>query len=197
VTSDNTRLFVKRPEDARDDHRNRYEFAPVSGKVLDAACGCGYGSKILESRGFKVIGIDIEREAVDWAREWFPGPKYYVADAQLEFPITVDWVVSFETIEHLKAPVVALHNFALISKNIVVSVPNEEVIPFRAEDYGGDKYPHKRHFTPAQLERVMKDAGWEVTGKFTQTDKRGEHAKVRPGTDGRFLIFTGVRCTQS
>ena len=47
-------------------HKARYEFAVdrVSGKILDSACGVGYGSKMLMDSG-QVTGIDICPEAID------------------------------------------------------------------------------------------------------------------------------------
>ena len=54
------------------DHIERYKFSNqyVDGKiVLDISCGTGYGSKILyEAGAYKVIGIDISNEAINFAQ---------------------------------------------------------------------------------------------------------------------------------
>ena len=86
-------------------HRYIYALAYAEGKtILDIASGEGYGAALLASRAVSVIGVDIAEYAVAHAR------KNYKRD-NLEFrqgscskiPLddgVVDYVVSFETIEH-------------------------------------------------------------------------------------------------
>lgn len=143
-------------------------------------------------KGCSVVGIDIEREAINWARLYYPGPRFYVADVHSLYPSKFDAVVSFETIEHLKNPERALRNFRDIAPYLVVSVPNEDKVPFKAEDYLTDSYPHLRHYRPEEFEALLNKTGWAVHEKYTQTDKRGELSEIRPGTDGRFLVFTCI-----
>jgi 2-polyprenyl-3-methyl-5-hydroxy-6-metoxy-1,4-benzoquinol methylase len=192
--ADATRQYAPELSGIREDHRLRYEFAPVSGRVLDAACGCGYGSKIMQSRGCLVFGIDIEPAAIQWAAQYFPGPQYAAADITLPLPLKFDAVVSFETLEHLDEPHKALRNFREMAPLLVASVPNEEKTPFVAKQYEEDAYPHRRHYRPVEFEQLLNGAGWEVTERHTQTDIRGPLSVVRPGTDGRFLVYT---CTRS
>ena len=52
------------------EHLNRYHFGAQFVKdkrVLDVACGTGYGSAILAENAAFVEGIDISREAIDYA----------------------------------------------------------------------------------------------------------------------------------
>ena len=53
-------------------HLARYEFAAKHlrpGRVLDLACGVGYGTKLLAERsGSPVLGADLSREAIEYAR---------------------------------------------------------------------------------------------------------------------------------
>lgn len=93
------------------EHVHRYAFARalVAGKrVLDAACGEGYGSALLATSAAMVTGVDIDDVTIAHAR------ARYAAIANLAFagasvtalPLadaSVDVVVSFETIEHLPA----------------------------------------------------------------------------------------------
>jgi SAM-dependent methyltransferase len=93
------------------EHWHRYAFALefVAGKrVLDAACGEGYGSALLAGTAASVVGVDLAPAAVEHAR------NRYGARANLRFELgdatelalaagAVDVVVSFETIEHLSA----------------------------------------------------------------------------------------------
>ena len=48
---DGSRKYGTQYRDFRTDHLNRYRFAAEylqGGVVLDAACGCGYGARILD-----------------------------------------------------------------------------------------------------------------------------------------------------
>ncbi len=94
------------------EHLVRYFFASqfVKGKVvLDAACGSGYGSKILALAGAKkIIAIDIRKDVINYAKKTYSHPaiEYQVRDLnELKLPKnSVDVIVSFETIEHVENP---------------------------------------------------------------------------------------------
>jgi len=73
--------------------------------VIDVACGCGHGSKMIAEKAVKVFGYDIAQEAVDFAKEHNHDPKidYNVGDIR-SLPhedASVDVVVSVETFEHV------------------------------------------------------------------------------------------------
>jgi ubiquinone/menaquinone biosynthesis C-methylase UbiE/peptidoglycan hydrolase CwlO-like protein len=92
----------------RYEHLHRYALALdlVRGKsVLDIASGEGYGSAYLSQVANSVIGVDIDRECINFSR------KKYGSISNLEFVVgscdaiplaseSIDIVVSFETIEH-------------------------------------------------------------------------------------------------
>jgi SAM-dependent methyltransferase len=89
-------------------HRVRYEFAlPYceGRRVVDVACGAGYGSAIVAAVARRIVGIDIDPEAIAHARRHFAlrNVDFVHADAaRLPFrDESVDVVLSFETIEHL------------------------------------------------------------------------------------------------
>jgi len=94
-------------EDTLKEHRERYIYASKfvkNMKVLDVACGVGYGSQILLDMGAKeCIGVDYSIKAIEYAKSHYKG-KFYVMDAtNLRFPNkSFDAVVSFETLEHIK-----------------------------------------------------------------------------------------------
>jgi ubiquinone/menaquinone biosynthesis C-methylase UbiE len=90
-------------------HYHRYEFALLLAEfqektVLDIACGEGYGSDILATQAKKVYGVDISREAINWAKQTYQNEKLrFLVGSVTQIPLpdkTVDIVVSFETIEH-------------------------------------------------------------------------------------------------
>jgi len=89
-------------------HLKRYEFAVDycrGKKVLDAACGAGYGSARLVRDAASVTGIDIDPEAIAYGRrhyglarlEFQVGDVTQTSFAESDF----DVICSFETIEHL------------------------------------------------------------------------------------------------
>jgi SAM-dependent methyltransferase len=93
------------------EHWHRYVFARrfVAGKrVLDAACGEGYGSALLASAAAEVVGVDIDPASITHARGRYgalSNLSFEVGDATaLDFPDRrFDVVVSFETLEHVAA----------------------------------------------------------------------------------------------
>lgn len=90
------------------EHEERYVFAGqyVAGKdVLDVACGTGVGTAFLKEAGARSVwGIDIDVDSVRYARARYPQCDFKQGDAtNLGLnDESVDVVVSFETIEHIK-----------------------------------------------------------------------------------------------
>ncbi|MDQ6621138.1 MAG: class I SAM-dependent methyltransferase, partial [Pseudomonadota bacterium] len=93
------------------EHGHRYAFALryVAGKrVLDAACGEGYGAALLAGSARRVYGVDLSAEVIGHARGEYRnlGNLQFEAASVATLPLadaSVDVVVSFETIEHLPA----------------------------------------------------------------------------------------------
>jgi ubiquinone/menaquinone biosynthesis C-methylase UbiE len=91
------------------EHMHRYLVAArlcQGARVLDIACGEGYGSFALSRTAASVIGVDISDEAVQHARAAYSDRAdnlQFVAGSAAAIPLgdaSVDMVVSFETIEH-------------------------------------------------------------------------------------------------
>lgn len=93
------------------EHWHRYAFAArfASGRrVLDVACGEGYGSGLLAQVATHVTGVDIDAATLAHAQHRYAGQANctFVEGSAAALPIgdaSVDVVVSFETIEHLPA----------------------------------------------------------------------------------------------
>jgi SAM-dependent methyltransferase len=89
-------------------HRKRYEFALpfCEGRdVLDAGCGVGYGTSFLAGHARRVVGVDLDPEAIAYARGHYAAAnvEFREGDVQaLDLPdASFDAICSFETIEHL------------------------------------------------------------------------------------------------
>ncbi|MEL4377915.1 class I SAM-dependent methyltransferase [Brucella cytisi] len=120
-------------------HVGRYEILRsicADKVVLDIACGEGYGSALLSKWGAKeVVGVDVSDDAINNANKLFANDKvnFYKYDAhQVDKLLNgkkFDMVACFETIEHLREPVIFLKAIKkLLNKGaiIVISCPNEK-----------------------------------------------------------------------
>lgn len=167
----------------RRDHVARYEWAakilPPRSRVVDFACGVGYGTQILAEAGHSATGFDKCPEAIAYAEKFY-GRKAQFRRAADECPLRAfDVAVCFETIEHVTDPHRLLRSF-LPASILLASVPNEEVIP-----YGAGFAFHLRHYTKAEFEQLLTACGWEVMRWYGQ---EGPESEVVPDMNGRTLI---------
>jgi len=156
------------------EHIGRYIFAGAFTKnklVLDVACGTGYGTEYLLSRGAKmVVGLDISADAINYARSKFDRSKglHFIRADAANFPFSdssFDIIVSFETIEHLKDQSEFLAECKRVLKNdslFISSTPNKlisspdtekPVNPFHIKEFYPDEFRHLlcKHFTGVTL----------------------------------------------
>ncbi|HHY88206.1 MAG TPA: class I SAM-dependent methyltransferase [Chloroflexi bacterium] len=63
------------------------DLLPDRGLALDLAMGLGHNGALLQSRGMRVVGVDVSIEAVRRARQMYPGMTAFVADlTSFRFP---------------------------------------------------------------------------------------------------------------
>jgi SAM-dependent methyltransferase len=91
------------------EHLHRYAIACGLAKwkrVLDIACGEGYGAKLLAHVATEVTGVDIDAETIAHAKGAYRHRNlHFLQGSCTEIPCadqSVDLVASFETIEHIR-----------------------------------------------------------------------------------------------
>lgn len=182
--------------DIRIDHVGRYKFASKyikSGtKILDIACGVGYGSNLIAGLNpdIKVVGVDIEENAIAYAKKHYAheNVEYKIGNAEKpEFPDDqFDTIISFETLEHLPNPDSFIKNANRILKtegSFIFSSPNEKTLPFQKE-----KFPfHQKHFTVEEVKEKLDENDFNLLEIYSQHDTDSE--EVTKDESGLFLIF--------
>ncbi|HNR91673.1 MAG TPA: class I SAM-dependent methyltransferase [Dokdonella sp.] len=172
------------------EHWHRYAFALplVSGRrVLDAACGEGYGSALLARHAASVVGVDISPQAIEHARLRYGGASNLRFDtgdaAALEFQdASFDIVVSFETLEHLEAQQALVAGFARVLADdglLLISSPDKRSYSdhagFRNEFHVRELYreellellsPHFPHVRLYAQKLLFQSILWRLDGEM-------------------------------
>jgi len=185
----------------RVDHTARYHFAaskiPPDSRILDMACGVGYGSFILaqETDCASITAVDISQDAISYARTHYATPKIgYIQGDCLDValpPAAYDIAISFETLEHITDDSRLLRRFNELlvpDGKLILSTPNQLVKPYKPE-----KFPfHVRHYTPDELTALTGSAGFDIQAVWSQA---GNHAPaLAEGWNGAFNI---ILCTKT
>lgn len=147
----------------------RYKFALKylkKGNICDMACGTGYGTNILSSKG-KVIGIDISEEALSFALTNYASTDVSFVKSDVYQTIFKDGsftgITAFEMIEHLRKPKVFLNEVRRLLKEegvFVVSTPNK----LTQSPHGIPMSPyHDKEYSPDELNKLLKQYFKSVT----------------------------------
>ncbi len=113
----------------------------IYGRVLDFACGCGYGTYLLSNNPeiSRIVGVDKDAESINWARQEYETDKcQFICDDVLNVGGPFDTLVSLETIEHFEDDsiyhkVIKKHSI----NQIIVSYPSKKSThfnPFHVRD---------------------------------------------------------------
>lgn len=176
------------------EHWHRYVFArafAVGKRVLDAACGEGYGSALLADVAADVTGVDVDQASIAHARARYASKlrlRYECADATAlpyadrEF----DLVVSFETLEHLTAQEQLLAGFARVLSDdgvLLISSPDKrtysEQAGFRNEFHVRELYreelldllkPHFAHIRLYGQKLLFQSVLWALDSRAGHPD---------------------------
>lgn len=197
--------------DLWNEHFARYAFAARLARgrrVLEVACGAGYGSAELAHLARHVTATDVAEEAVEYAREHYqlPNLTFETAPATaLPYPdASFDLVVAFEVIEHLtdhRALLSEARRLLAPGGQLVVSTPNrvyyEETRrlsgpnPFHTHEFDYREFhaelsaffPHVAFFLQNHTEAIV----FQPAGDATATEVRAESAHSDPESAHFFL----------
>ncbi|ANF98443.1 class I SAM-dependent methyltransferase [Paenibacillus bovis] len=147
------------------EHKQRYhailDFVKNK-KVLDAACGEGYGTNLISQYATHVTGIDISEDSIRWASGTYrsDNTEFIVSDIQtLPLPDhSVDVVVSFETIEHVDSAAQErfLHEIKRVltpGGMLIMSTPDKRLY---SDIVGFTNHFHIREFYYSEFEDFLK-----------------------------------------
>ena len=144
-------------------HLAVYEWiaARVSGmRVLDMACGEGYGSDVLVASAAGVVGVDANPEAHEHARLRYTRPNLrFERDLVEGFSEPCDAVVFLQTIEHVQGPGAILEHFkAMLSPGGVAYVSTPNLLTLAPEGAEKSDNPwHVREYRAAEFRRLCED----------------------------------------
>jgi SAM-dependent methyltransferase len=164
------------------EHLERYYFASklcYNKKVLDIACGAGYGSRIIFDGGAKqVIGADISAKNIDYANTNYSKDNivFCTHDVTHEFGDEFDVVISFETIEHVKDHISAMKTLYRATKNggfLIISSPNRTITnPYLPQNTPCNDGGHVREYAIGEFRDLFVNTGFTEIGLFGQRMQR-------------------------
>jgi SAM-dependent methyltransferase len=118
-------------------------------RVVDLACGEGYGSAVLARNAVSVVGVDANPDAFEHARLKYSGPRLRFERTMIElWDGDVDCVVFLQTIEHVQDPDAVLDRIrSLIGRDGVayVSTPNVRTLAPEGEERSGNPWHVKEY----------------------------------------------------
>jgi SAM-dependent methyltransferase len=154
-------------------------------KVVDMACGEGYGAEVLARRAREVTGVDANPDAFEHARLKYTRPGVRFVRNMIELHSEpCDAVVFLQTIEHVPDPEGVLRHFKEMAGTVYVSTPNLLTLAPAGADKSGNPW-HLREYRVAEFralcERVFEHV--ELYGLFHARMLRLHEAALRAGWD--------------
>jgi 2-polyprenyl-3-methyl-5-hydroxy-6-metoxy-1,4-benzoquinol methylase len=140
-------------------------------KVIDMACGEGYGSEVLARSACSVVGVDANPEAHEHARLRYRRENLRFARELIEtFSEPADAIVFLQTIEHLQDPGTALARFRLLVGEegvVYVSTPNVLTLAPKGAERSDNPW-HVHEYRAEEFERLCR-------GAFGSVEMHGLH----------------------
>jgi len=153
------------------------QYVPLGSRVLDVGCGTGEISLEIQKRGYKVIGIDFSRVAIEIATE--QGLTCQVVDVDEGLPFSddeFDVIWATDIVEHVFDPIFVLKemNRVLVSDGVLLAtIPYDLHLSNRLRILIGKsyqenvykrykQYKHHTFFSLGLLKYMMKEASFDI-----------------------------------
>ena len=154
-------------------------------RVVDMACGEGYGADVLARGARSVVGVDANPEAHEHARLRYVRDNLRFARDMVEtFAEPCDAVVFLQTIEHVRNPGQVLEHFKRLAPVAYISTPNVLTLAPKGAQRSGN--PWHVHEYRAREFRALLEAHYahvEVLGLFHARKLRAHELALRAGWD--------------
>lgn len=137
-------------------------------KVVDMACGEGYGTAVMAKNAQHVIGVDANPEAFEHARAKYAGQKIEIVRDLIESyrpAHAVDAVTFLQTIEHVQDPAAVLRHFASLlvtGGKVYVSTPNLLTLAGPGAEKSDNPW-HVKEYRPAEFRALCHEVFADVT----------------------------------
>ncbi len=142
--------------------------------VLDAGCGRGTFTAFLHERGFQMIGSDISRAALTFARQQYPQVPFAVASMEEPLPFRDEHFAAVwctEVLEHLfdvRTTLAELHRILRPGGKLVLTTPyhgfikNLAIVLLSFDRHYDPCGEHIRFFSRHSLQRCLEQSGFVV-----------------------------------
>jgi SAM-dependent methyltransferase len=168
-------------------------------RVVDLACGEGYGSAVLARNAVSVVGVEANPDAFEHARLKYSGPRLSFERNMIElWDGDVDCVVFLQTIEHVQDPDAVLDRIrALIGRDGVayVSTPNVLTLAPDGEERSGNPW-HVKEYRAGEFRTLCERhfGSVELAGLFHARKLRAHQVAIeRLGWDS---VHAALRITK-
>jgi SAM-dependent methyltransferase len=157
-------------------------------RVIDMACGEGYGSDVLARTAASVVGVEANPEAHEHARLRYRRANLrYARDLVETFSEPADDVVFLQTIEHLADPGAALEHFrSLVGPGgaVFLSTPNVLTLAPAGASRSGNPW-HVHEYRADEFEQLCRRsfAAVEMYGLFHARKLRAHELALALGWD--------------
>jgi len=160
----------------------------IGQRVVDMACGEGYGSEVLSRGAASVVGVDANPEAYEHARLRYVRQNLRFARDLVEtFSEACDAVVFLQTIEHVRNPGEILEHFkAMLAPGGTVYVTTPNVLTLAPPGAERSDNPWHVHEYRAREFRELCEAHFasvELLGLFHARKLRAHELALRLGWD--------------
>src|SRR3954454_21347987 len=127
-------------------------------RVVDMACGEGYGSDVLSRSAAAVVGVDANPEAHEHARARYTRPGLrFERDMIQTFPERCDAIVFLQTIEHVPDPGELLEHFKRILEphgKAYITTPNVLTLAPEGAERSGNPW-HVHEYRAAEFRALL------------------------------------------